>query len=172
MESVLLNVENLIAEMEEEKEKRIKNTEEKYKNCSTWYKRQRINEAKRMRTLIRPVCLKLSIFDWWIDYISLSQLKQMKNFLITAGKLGFNGYVCFKVGSVGCSHGMWAYKKESTDGYSPDGECLHHSFVSNENYWDYRNENEKWMGDDDRNEHGRRNRYKFTLKEVKQELAI
>lgn len=88
---------------------------------------------KRFR--MRAVYDELSIFDWWKEYLSLSQLKQMKSFLETAIKLGFNGYVCFKVGASGCSHGMWAHKAESENGYSPDGDVLFHSFRSGDNYY-------------------------------------
>ena len=86
--------------------------------------------------LIRDTCEELSIFDWWNDYLSMTQLKQMKAFLDLAAKNGYNGYVCFKVGAKGCSNGMWAHKAESTDGYSPDGEFIYHSFVSGFNYYD------------------------------------
>ena len=82
------------------------------------------------------VCEELSIFDWWKDTLSLSQLKQMKKFLETAIKLGYTGYVCFKVGASGCAHGMWASQKESENGHSPDDdEVLFHSFRSGDNYW-------------------------------------
>lgn len=88
---------------------------------------------------------EVGIFDWWNENLSLSQLKQMKSFLTTAIKLGYTGYVCFKVGASGCSHGMWAHKKESTTGYSPDGACLFHSFRSGDNYWDACDDNEVWL---------------------------
>lgn len=90
---------------------------------------------------------EVGIFDWWNENLSLSQLKQMRNFLTTAIKLGYTGYVCFKVGASGCSHGMWAHKKESTTGYSPDGACLFHSFRSGDNYWDACDDNEVWLHD-------------------------
>ena len=117
------------------------------------------------------VCDELSIFDWWNDCLSESQLKQMRSFLKTAIKLGFTGYVCFKVGASGCSHGMWAHKKESTNGYSPDGDVLFHSFRSGDNYWDVEI-NGKWLDDKQENfdVNGRRIRYKFNLKEVKDAL--
>ena len=80
---------------------------------------------------------RLSIFDWWGENLSVSQLKQMKSFLRIAGEFGFNGYVCFKVGAAGCSHGMWASKFETEDGYSPKkGDTPFHSFRSGENYFD------------------------------------
>lgn len=79
---------------------------------------------------------EFGIFDWWDDGLSISQLKKMQSFLKTAIKLGFTGYVCFKVGVAGCSHGMWAHVNESTTGYSPDGDCLFHSFRSGDNYYD------------------------------------
>ena len=116
---------------------------------------------------ISSVYKDLSIFDWWNNTLSMSQLKQMKAFLERAIMLGFNGYACFKVGAVGCSHGMWAHKKESTDGYSPDGDVLHHSFRNGDNYFDM-NIDGKWMNKllPNREE----NEYKFTLAEVKQVL--
>lgn len=77
---------------------------------------------------IREVYGNFGIFDWWNEYLSVTQLKQMKSFLEKAISLGFTGYVCFKVGASGCSNGMWAHKAESTTGYSPDGTCLYHKF--------------------------------------------
>lgn len=123
-EEVLKNVEELIAEAEA------------FKAAHPYWGYKKYT--------IRFVCDKLSIFDWWNDNLSVSQLKQMKKFLIEAGKLGYNGYVCFKVGAAGCSHGMWAYKAESTNGYSPDGETLYHSFRSGDNYWDVQLPDKRW----------------------------
>lgn len=115
---------------------------------------------------ISSVCNDLSIFDWWNDTLSVSQLKQMKKFLEQAIELGFTGYVCFKVGAAGCSHGMWAHTEETTDGYSPKtGNVLYHSFVSGENYWDMAIDN-VWMHDR-YPDHD----YKWTLAEIKSELA-
>lgn len=117
----------------------------------------------KMRWRIYDVCDRLSIFDWWNGYLSVSQLKQMRKFLETAITMGYTGYVCFKVGAAGCSHGMWAHKQESEDGYSPDGECLHHSFRSGDNYWDVQLPNGRWLGDID-------GKVEHTLKEVKAAL--
>lgn len=117
----------------------------------------------KMRWRIYDVCDRLSIFDWWNEYLSVSQLKEMRKFLETAITMGYTGYVCFKVGAAGCSHGMWAHKQESEDGYSPDGECLHHSFRSGDNYWDVQLPNGKWLGDID-------GKVEHTLKEVKAAL--
>lgn len=89
--------------------------------------------GKRYAFRIRAVCKEFEIFDWWNENLSVNQLKQMETFLKQAIGLGFTGYVCFKVGAIGCANGMWAYKKESTNGYSPDGDFIYHSFVSNEN---------------------------------------
>lgn len=111
---------------------------------------------------IRNVCEQLGIFDWWNENLSVSQLKQMKKFLETAIELGYDGYACFKVGASGCSHGMWAHKKDSEDGYSPDGACLFHSFRSGDNYWDARFDDGKWLGNDDK--------FEFTLKEIKEAI--
>lgn len=113
---------------------------------------------------IRAVCRELSIFDWWNDGLSLSQLKQMRSFVQTAIKLGFTGYVCFKVGAAGCSHGMWAHKEESKDGYSPDGDCLFHSFRSGDNHWDICL-NGSWKGEYTAKKCG------LTMAEVKEALA-
>lgn len=123
------------------------------------------------RVRISVVYGNLSIFDWWNDYLSLTQLKQMRDFLKTAGEMGYNGYVCFKVGAKGCSHGMWAFKEESTTGYSPDGECLHHSFRSGDNYWNVLLPSGLWLSDRYRNSEGRSEKWEFTLKEVKAALA-
>lgn len=86
---------------------------------------------------IRAVCDQLSIFDWWKDTLSVTQLKQMRTFLKEAIKLGYTGYVCFKVGATGCANGMWAHTEETTTGYSPD-DCpvLYRSFTPAYTYWD------------------------------------
>lgn len=80
---------------------------------------------------------RLSIFDWWKDYLSVSNLKDMRKFLLEAKKLGFTGYCCFKVGVTGCANGMWAHKDETTDGYSPkNSPCIYKSFTPAYNYWE------------------------------------
>lgn len=116
---------------------------------------------------ISEVCEELSIFDWWGEYLSMSQLKQMKKFLETAISLGFTGYVCFKVGAKYCAHGMWAHKEESTTGYSPDGDCLFHSFRSGDNYYDMKL-SDVWMHDKYATADNRCP--DFTLKQIKAEL--
>lgn len=119
---VLANIEKCIAELETAK--------------ADWANRDSTRIAYNQRFRINVVCDELSIFDWWNSTLSLSQLKQMHAFVKTAIKMGYNGYVCFRVGAVGCSHGMWAHTDESTDGYSPDSDVLFHSFRCDENYWD------------------------------------
>lgn len=79
---------------------------------------------------------ELSIFDWWVDNLSLARLKEMRTFLKEAIKLGYTGYVCFKVGATGCANGMWANKLPTTDGYSPDCDFLYRSFTPAYTYWD------------------------------------
>lgn len=117
---------------------------------------------------IGALCEELSIFDWWNDYLSMSQLNQMKKFLEQAIKLGFTGYVCFKVGAKGCANGMWAYTEETTDGYSPKtGNALYHSFVSGENYWDVEI-NGEWLHEKMLHPH---QNYRFTLAQVKEALT-
>ena len=111
---------------------------------------------------VNQVYKELSIFDWWKDTLSMSQLKQMEKFLVTAIDLGFTGKVSFKVGAAGCSHGMWAHKEESTDGYDPKGDALFHSFQSGDNFWNVRL-NGKWLP--------QKNCGKYTLAEVKKALA-
>lgn len=133
---------------------------------------QMLEEAKEFKAkhgyskklYIRQICDRLSIFDWWRDELSVSQLKQMKSFLRVAGELGYNGYVCFKVGAAGCAHGMWAHKNESETGFSPDGEFLYHSFRSGDNYYDVCLSDGK-MGYD------KVGRYDLTLDEVKALIA-
>lgn len=93
---------------------------------------------------IREVYDELSIFDWWNERLSKTQLLDMQRFLREAIKLGYTGYVCFKVGAAGCANGMWAHKEESTDGYSPKGECMYKSFVSTYNYWSVKDANGVW----------------------------
>ena len=86
---------------------------------------------------MREVYRELSIFDWWVDELTLSRLKEMRTFLREAIKLGYTGYVCFKVGASGCANGMWANKLPTTNGYSPDGcDFLYRSFTPDYTYWD------------------------------------
>lgn len=107
---------------------------------------------------------ELNIFDWWSEQLSGTQLKQMKSFLETAIKLGYKGYVCFKVGITGCANGMWAYKEESKDGYSPEGGCLYRSFTPAYTDWDIRDDNGTWLHNSD-------NKDKHTLKDIMKILA-
>lgn len=106
----------------------IRNLEQRNEQRKSWERRPALR--------IKDVCDNLSIFDWWNDNLSLTQLKDMKKFLEEAIKLGFDGYVCFKVGATGCANGMWAYKELSTTGFSPDGEFIYKSFTPAYNYWD------------------------------------
>ena len=84
---------------------------------------------------IRDVYDELSIFDWWPETLPISRMKQMQSFLKNAIRLGFTGYVCFKVGASGCANGMWAHKELSTNGYSPDGDVLYRRFSPDYTYW-------------------------------------
>lgn len=161
--AVLTQVQAHIAELMEAK---------KRPSWDLGYKRYSIkgwSESATVMFKISDVYKELSIFDWWNETLSVGQLKQMETFLKQAIKLGFTGYVCFKVGAKGCSHGMWAHKEESTNGYSPEGDVLFHSFTSGDNYFDMQL-NGKWMRDilpgraDDE--------YKFTMAEVKQAMDI
>lgn len=93
---------------------------------------------------IRMVYDELSIFDWWPERLTLTHMKQMRAFLREAVKLGYDGYVCFKVGASGCANGMWAYKKETTDGYSPDGEAIYRSFTPDYTEYSFCDKNGSW----------------------------
>lgn len=78
----------------------------------------------------------LSIFDWWKDRLTVAQMKQMRAFLKEAIKLGYTGYVCFKVGASGCANGMWASTEQTTTGHSPcTGRTLYRSFSPDYTYW-------------------------------------
>jgi len=125
------------------------------------------NTAKVFK--IRAICEELSIFDWWNDNLSMSQLKSMKKFVETAISLGFTGYTCFKVGAKYCAHGMWVHKETSTDGYSPDGDVLFHSFRSGDNYYDMCL-NDVWMHTKYANPNDPYDCPDFTLKQIKAEL--
>lgn len=78
----------------------------------------------------------LSIFDWWPEWLTHSNMKKMKMFLENAIRLGYTGYVCFKVGASGCANGMWAHKKQTTDGYAPDGDFIYRSFTPDYTCWE------------------------------------
>ena len=88
---------------------------------------------------------ELSIFDSWTDELGISRLEDMRKFLREAIKLGYTGYVCFKVGISGCSNGMWAYKKESIDGYCPDGPTLYKSFTPDYEYWSVMDDDKDYL---------------------------
>lgn len=77
----------------------------------------------------------LSIFDWWPEKLTITHMKQMRTFLKEAIKLGYTGYVCFKVGAHGCANGMWAHKEETKDGYSPKGDFIYRSFTPDYTNW-------------------------------------
>ena len=97
---------------------------------------------------IRDVYDDLSIFDWWPERLTLTHMKQMRTFLNEAIKLGYDGYVCFKVGASGCANGMWAHKEESKDGYSPDGDCIYRSFTPDYTYYAAKKDGKFYPGDD------------------------
>jgi hypothetical protein len=73
----------------------------------------------------------------------------MRTFLKLAIKLGYTGYVCFKVGASMCANGMWAHKASTTDGYSPKGACIYRSFSPDYTYYQYCDDNGKWHPDVD-----------------------
>lgn len=89
---------------------------------------------------------EFSIFDWWPKYLSKSKLQEMCQFLKEAIKLGYEGYVCFKVGATGCANGMWAYTLDCRpDGYAPDNcPALFRSFTPAYCYWDVTDKDGNW----------------------------
>lgn len=93
------------------------------------------NNPSKSNFRIMEVYDELSIFDWWKDTISLNKLKDMRKFLKEAVKLGFTGYVCFKVGASGCANGMWAHNVPTTNGFSPESDFLYKSFTPDYNCW-------------------------------------
>ena len=94
-------------------------------------------QGERRSYKISDVYDRFSIFDWWPERLNRSHLRDMKMFIETAIQLGYTGYVCFKVGARGCANGMWAHKKDSTNGYSPDGPTIYKSFTPAYNYWSF-----------------------------------
>ena len=98
------------------------------------------------RLLIDDCYNEFSIFDWWPKYLTKSNLRDMRQFLKEAIKLGYEGYVCFKVGAKGCANGMWAHTELETDeGYSPNGcPVLFRSFTPAYRYWDVTDKNGNW----------------------------
>lgn len=102
------------------------------------------NPYRRLR--ISDCYNEFSIFDWWPEYLSKSKLQEMRQFLREAIKLGYEGYVCFKVGAIGCANGMWAHTELETDeGYSPNNcPILFRSFTPAYRYWDVTDKDGNW----------------------------
>ena len=98
------------------------------------------------RLLIDDCYKEFSIFDWWPKYLTKSKLYEMRQFLKEAIKLGYTGYVCFKVGATGCANGMWAHTELETDeGYSPNNcPVLFRSFTPAYRYWDVTDKDGNW----------------------------
>lgn len=92
-------------------------------------------KANRPQYITMNLANELSIFDMWKNTLTMSDMKKMFSFVKTAQAFGFNGYICFKVGAKGCANGMWAYRNESTDGYSPDGDFIYRSFTPDYTDW-------------------------------------
>ena len=97
---------------------------------------------------IRDIYDDLSIFDWWPERLNINHMKQMRTFLKEAIKLGYTGYVCFKVGASGCANGMWAAKEPTTTGYSPDCDTLYRSFTPDYTYYAFSKDNKWYPGKD------------------------
>lgn len=120
----------------------MRGNKEKYNAPVVLEKLENMIEAGWSRR-IDAVYDDLSIFDWWPEKLTVSHMKQMRTFIKQAIKMGFTGYVCFKVGASGCANGMWAYKTEgkvNDDGYvySPDGDFLYRSFTPDYTNWQAR----------------------------------
>lgn len=117
---------------------------------------------------IRDVYDDLSIFDWWPERLTITHMKQMRTFLKEAIKLGYTGYVCFKVGASGCANGMWACVNPTTDGYSPKGDTLYRSFTPDYTYYSFQ-KNGKWYPNEDVD--GNKYNSLKTIKMLEQALA-
>ena len=94
-----------------------------------------VRKCGRPAVRTEKVWEELGIFDWWDDGLTKSQLREMERFLKRAIKLGYTGLVRFVLGAKGCSHGMWAYKIETSSEWSQESECLFHSFRNGDNYY-------------------------------------
>ena len=113
-----------------------------------------LNEVEKMINgyssyRIYDICDKLSIFDWWPEYLNQTHLKQMRTFLKLAIELGYTGYVCFKVGAEGCANGMWAAKEPTTDGYSPKCATIYRSFTPEYTYYSITKDDKEWLPKED-----------------------
>lgn len=124
--------------------------ENNYKKYNAESVLSKLNEILKFRfaRYTKFVYKDLSIFDWWKDRLTVSDMEQMRTFLKNAIRLGFKGYVCFKVGDSGCANGMWAYKEESTDGYSPEGDFIYRSFTPDRTCWSAKVNNTNYPSND------------------------
>lgn len=102
--------------------------------------------AKGEAVKIEDVYEDLSIFDWWKDKLTVSDMRAMQSFMCEAILLGYDGYVAFKVGASGCSNGMWAYTEESVEGYAPDSDYLYRSFTPDYTEWSFTLNGEQGTG--------------------------
>ena len=102
---------------------------------------------------MRQVYEDLSILDKKTKRLTIANMKQMRTFLKEAIKLGYDGYVCFKVGASGCANGMWAHKEEGRvvgkDVYSPDGDAIYRSFTPDYTHWSFKKNGEWLPGNED-----------------------
>lgn len=118
------------------------------------YIRTQFSRKSRYAFNMNKIYKELSIFDWWNSTLSKNQLLEMRKFLKEAIKLGYTGYVCFKVGATGCANGMWAHKELSTTGYSPKGACIYKSFSPDYNYWSITLDGDNWFPKSDEHHKG------------------
>jgi len=120
---------------------------------------------------IRQVYDDLSIFDWWPERLTITHMKQMRTFLREAIKLGYTGYVCFKVGASGCANGMWACVNPTTDGYSPKGDTIYRSFTPDYTYWSFQKDGVWYPKEGDPNNGNMKYDSLKTIKMLEQALA-
>ena len=129
-----------------------------------------LEEHPYVKLRIGDIYDEFSIFDWWPEYLSKSHLQKMRQFLREAIKLGYGGYVCFKVGATGCANGMWAHTELETDaGYSPNHcPCLYRSFTPAYTYWSVTNTAGEWEWAGQYPDGGTHNQHYADLKTIKQ----
>lgn len=91
---------------------------------------------------ISSVADSMNITKWSpnVRYLTLTNARQMRVFLREARYLEIGGYAAFQIQLL---HGnlitMWAYRFESLDGRTPEGQYLYRKYSASGTYWDITN---------------------------------